>query len=84
DTLVAAVARCVDEGAFAPAQPHDVAVRLNALAHGLCSLELRGALGDTAHARRHWDGAFGAMVRGMTVDDQDTTGTLDAACDQGG
>ncbi|MEV0151440.1 MULTISPECIES: TetR/AcrR family transcriptional regulator, partial [unclassified Nonomuraea] len=65
DTLVAAVARCVDEGAFAPAQPHDVAVRLNALAHGLCSLELRGALGDTAQARRHWDDTFDTMLRGL-------------------
>lgn len=65
DTLVDAVVRCVREGAFAPAEPRDLAVRLNALAHGLCSLELRGALGDPQEARRHWDGAFGAMVRGL-------------------
>ncbi|MFI6792930.1 TetR/AcrR family transcriptional regulator [Nonomuraea sp. NPDC050383] len=69
DTLVAAVARCLDEGAFAPAEPHDLAVRLNALAHGMCGLELRGALGDAAQASRHWDAAFGAMVRGMAGDD---------------
>lgn len=65
DALVAAVARCVEEGSFAPAEPNDLAVRLNGLAHGLCSLELRGALGDAEEARRHWDGAFDAMLRGM-------------------
>jgi AcrR family transcriptional regulator len=65
DALVAAAARCVEEGAFAPADPYDLAVRLNGLAHGLCSLELRGALGDADEARRHWDGAFGTMVRGL-------------------
>ncbi|GAA2426585.1 TetR/AcrR family transcriptional regulator [Actinomadura vinacea] len=65
DTLVAAAARCVQEGAFAPAEPYDLAVRLNALAHGLASLELRGALGDAEEARRHWDGAFDSMVRGL-------------------
>lgn len=65
DALVAAVARCVREGAFAPAEPRDLAIRINALAHGLCSLELRGALGDADEARRHWDGAFDAMVRGL-------------------
>ncbi|WP_238005410.1 TetR/AcrR family transcriptional regulator [Dactylosporangium sp. AC04546] len=65
DALETAVARCVQEGAFAPAEPHDLAVRLNGLAHGLCSLELRGALGDPDAARRHWDGALQAMVRGL-------------------
>lgn len=65
DTLVAAVARCVEEGAFAPAEPHDVAVKINALAHGLCSLELRGALGGTDEARHHWDSAFEIMMRGL-------------------
>ncbi|MET7466696.1 TetR-like C-terminal domain-containing protein, partial [Nonomuraea sp. NPDC005501] len=65
DTLVAAVARCVDEGAFAPADPRDLAVRLNALAHGLCGLELRGALGDAPQASRHWDAAFDTMTRGL-------------------
>jgi AcrR family transcriptional regulator len=42
DTLVRAVARCVDTGRFAPADPYDVAVHLNALVHGLASLELQG------------------------------------------
>ena len=65
DALVAAVARCVEEGVFAPAEPHDLAVRLHGLAHGLCSLELRGALGDADEARRHWDGALESMVRGL-------------------
>ncbi|MBN6051150.1 WHG domain-containing protein, partial [Nonomuraea sp. RK-328] len=64
-TLVAAVTRCVQEGAFAPADPADLAVRINALAHGLCSLHLRGALGDADEARRHWDDAFETMMRGL-------------------
>ncbi|MFJ5262571.1 TetR/AcrR family transcriptional regulator [Streptomyces sp. NPDC088387] len=66
DALVTAVARCVDAGTLAPTDPQDLAVRLNALAHGLCSLELRGALGTTDEARTHWDAAFEAMLRGMT------------------
>ncbi|MEV1003769.1 TetR/AcrR family transcriptional regulator [Nonomuraea sp. NPDC050202] len=65
DTLVAAVARCVQEGVFTPAAPHDLAVGINALAHGLCSLDLRGALGDAAESRRHWDDAFDTMMRGL-------------------
>ncbi|SHN47245.1 TetR/AcrR family transcriptional regulator [Cryptosporangium aurantiacum] len=65
DTLVAAVVRCVNEGVFEPAEPLDLAVRINALAHGLCSLELRGALGGADEARRHWDGAFDALLRGL-------------------
>jgi AcrR family transcriptional regulator len=71
DALVAAVARCMAEGAFAAAEPYDVAVRLNGLAHGLCSLELRGALGDHDEARRHWDGAFDTMVRGLAAKRQE-------------
>ncbi|MEV0348570.1 TetR/AcrR family transcriptional regulator [Nonomuraea sp. NPDC050680] len=65
DTLVAAIARCVQEGEFAPGEPHVLAVRINALAHGLCSLNLRGALGDPDEARRHWDDAFDTMMRGL-------------------
>ncbi|GAA3263420.1 TetR/AcrR family transcriptional regulator [Nonomuraea helvata] len=65
DTLIAAVARCVREGAFSLAEPADLAVGINALAHGLCSLDLRGALGDATEARRHWDRAFDTMVRGL-------------------
>ncbi|MEV5559408.1 TetR-like C-terminal domain-containing protein [Nonomuraea wenchangensis] len=51
DMLIAAVARCVREEAFALAEPADLAVGINALAHGLCSLDLRGALGDATEAR---------------------------------
>jgi AcrR family transcriptional regulator len=65
DTLVTAVARCVQEGEFAPGEPHVLAVRINALAHGLCSLNLRGALGDPDEACRHWDDAFDTMMRGL-------------------
>ncbi|MEV0647704.1 TetR/AcrR family transcriptional regulator [Phytomonospora sp. NPDC050363] len=64
DALVAAVARCVDVGAV-KGRPDDVAVQLNALAHGLSSLELRGALGGAEEAEGVWGRAFGAMVRGL-------------------
>ncbi|MGS2648300.1 WHG domain-containing protein [Streptosporangium sp. LJ11] len=67
DSLVTAVTRCVEAGLFAPAEPYDLAVQFNALAHGLCSLELRGALGDPAQGRRHWDEAFETMVRGLSA-----------------
>ena len=67
EALVAAVARCLDEGAFAPADPHEVAVGLNALVHGMCSLELRGALGDRAEADRLWDRALETMLKGLSA-----------------
>ncbi|MFI6387118.1 TetR/AcrR family transcriptional regulator [Nonomuraea sp. NPDC050547] len=67
DSLVTAVTRCVEAGLFAPAEPYDLAVRLNALAHGLCSLQLRGALGDPTQSSRHWDDAFATMVRGLSA-----------------
>jgi AcrR family transcriptional regulator len=65
DTLVRAVARCVDTGRFAPSDPHDVAVHLNALVHGLASLELQGFLAaDGDEAARHWRLALEAAIRG--------------------
>ncbi|WP_371785170.1 TetR/AcrR family transcriptional regulator [Streptosporangium subroseum] len=64
DTLVAAVARCVDAGRFAPSDPYDIAVHLNALVHGLASLELRGALAGGDQADRHWRLALEATFRG--------------------
>jgi AcrR family transcriptional regulator len=64
DTLVAAVARCIDAGRFAPSDPHDIAVHLNALVHGLASLELRGALAGGDQADRHWRLALEATFRG--------------------
>lgn len=67
DTLEAAVARCVEDGAFAPAEPYDVAKRLDALAHGLCSIELQGRLGGPEESRQHWDGAFATVMKGLAV-----------------
>jgi AcrR family transcriptional regulator len=64
DTLVRAVARCVDTGRFAPADPYDVAVHLNALVHGLASLELQGFLAGGDAAARHWRLALEAAIRG--------------------
>ena len=65
DALIAAVARCIDEGALAPASPSDVAVQLNAAAHGLSSLELRGALGSEQEATAHWERTFASLTRGL-------------------
>ncbi|SDE31625.1 TetR/AcrR family transcriptional regulator [Glycomyces harbinensis] len=67
DALVAACARCVETGAFAEADPHDIAVQLNAMAHGLCGLELRGALGDADEATAHWNRALASLVKGLSV-----------------
>lgn len=64
DALIAAVARCVESGVLR-GEPEDVAVQLNALVHGLSSLELRGALGPPDVAGAHWDRAIGSMVRGL-------------------
>lgn len=64
DTLVRAVARCVDEGRFAPSDPHDIAVHLNALVHGLAGLELLGSLGPRPQADHHWHVALEAALRG--------------------
>jgi AcrR family transcriptional regulator len=65
DALIDACARCVETGAFAPAEPYAIAVQLNAMAHGLASLELRGALGDEAEADAHWKRAFTSLVKGL-------------------
>ena len=65
DALVAAVARCVEEGAFAPASPEDIAVQLNAAVHGLSSLELRGALGDADEATAHWERTLATLTHGL-------------------
>ncbi|MDP9869613.1 MULTISPECIES: TetR/AcrR family transcriptional regulator [Streptosporangium] len=64
ETLVHAVARCIDTGRFVPSDPYDVAVHFNALVHGLASLELRGALADGDQADRHWRIALEAAFRG--------------------
>ncbi|MEO3802023.1 TetR-like C-terminal domain-containing protein [Nonomuraea sp. B1E8] len=64
DTLVRAVTRCVDAGRFAPADPHDIAVHLNALVHGLAGLELLGSLGPRPQADHHWRLALEAAFRG--------------------
>ena len=67
DTLVGAVARCVDTGRFAPADPFDIAVHLNALVHGLMSQELQGFLGDSDRADAHWRTALDATLRGYQI-----------------
>lgn len=66
DALIAAVARCVEAGVLKGA-PEDVAVQLNALVHGLSSLELRGALGPPDAAKAHWGRALGSMMRGLST-----------------
>lgn len=66
DALIAACARCVASGDFADADPDDIAVQLNAMAHGLCGLELRGALGGEAEAEAHWKRAFASLLKGLS------------------
>jgi AcrR family transcriptional regulator len=65
DALIAACARCVEAGVFAPAEPYTIAVQLNAMAHGLASLELRGALGEEAEAAAHWRRAYTSLFKGL-------------------
>ena len=65
DALIDACARCVASGAFADAGPYDIAVQLNSMAHGLASLELRGALGDEAEADAHWKRALTSLLKGL-------------------
>jgi AcrR family transcriptional regulator len=65
DALIAACARCVEAGVFAPAEPYAIAVQLNAMAHGLASLELRGALGDVEEADAHWKRAYASLFKGL-------------------
>jgi AcrR family transcriptional regulator len=67
DALVDACACCVEAGAFAREDPYAIAVRLNALVHGLCSLELRGALGDEDEANAHWKRALDTVLRGLAA-----------------
>jgi AcrR family transcriptional regulator len=67
DALVAACRRCVDEGVFVPLPPYDIAVQLNALAHGLASLELRGALGGREEAEAHWRRALATLLKGLAA-----------------
>jgi AcrR family transcriptional regulator len=67
DALVAACARCVEAGVFAEADPRVLAVQLNALTHGLCGLELRGALGGDREAEEHWRRAFASLTRGLAA-----------------
>lgn len=70
DALVEACARCVASGDLAPGPaegsgPYEIAVQLNAMAHGLSSLELRGALGGEAEADAHWKRAFTSLLKGL-------------------
>lgn len=44
DTLVAVVARCIEDGRFAAAEPFDVALQLWTAVHGLVTLELSGLI----------------------------------------
>ncbi|WP_205325107.1 TetR/AcrR family transcriptional regulator [Glycomyces sp. YM15] len=67
DALVEACGRCVEQGVFADIGAHSIAVQLNAMAHGLCSLGLRGALGDEDEANAHWKRAFASLTRGLAA-----------------
>jgi AcrR family transcriptional regulator len=64
EDLVRAISRCIDAGRFTPTDPYEVAVHLNALVHGLASLELLGRLGAAQEADRRWHAALHATLRG--------------------
>jgi AcrR family transcriptional regulator len=62
--VIEAIARCVETGVFAPADPVAIAMQMWALVHGLASLELRGTLGSPASAEQLWSGAVTAAIIG--------------------
>ncbi len=62
ERLRAAVLR--HAAAFGDQDPEDITFELWALAHGLASLELQGALDSNERAERHWLNAFRAAVAG--------------------
>lgn len=64
DELVRAISRCIDAGRLVPGDPYEIAVHLNALVHGLASLELLGRLGAEQEAERRWHAALHAALRG--------------------
>ncbi len=63
--VVTALQRGLDEGTFVGRRAQDMANQLWALVHGLASLELKGALGGAAAAKRTWQDATGNLIAGF-------------------
>ena len=64
DRLRATVTRGVDAGAFPGRDPHQLTMQIWALAHGLASLELRGAFPTRHSAHACWQEATAALLAG--------------------
>jgi AcrR family transcriptional regulator len=64
ERLAAGVGRCQRAGELAGDDPWPITHQLWAVAHGLTTLELRGALGDRDEADVHWLQALAAAYRG--------------------
>jgi len=67
DTLIRAVARCVDAGLL-PGPADAVARRLWAVNHGVCSLEIQGLLGPPDEALEHLHAVLHATIDGLRVE----------------
>ena len=66
DTLITAVARCVDAGLL-PGPAEDVARRLWAVNHGVSSLEIQGLFGPPDEALEHLRAVLDATIAGLRV-----------------
>jgi AcrR family transcriptional regulator len=65
-SLVDAVRRCLDRGAFVPGDPVDISLVLFGHVQGMAGLEIRGWLGASEEAERRWELAFRAVVEGLS------------------
>ena len=61
------VTRHAQAGVFASCDPEQISIQLWALAHGLATLELQGALDGAADPAQTWRSAFHALVTGLTA-----------------
>lgn len=66
DRLRVVLHQHVDAGTLARHDPDRLTLQLWALAHGLASLELQGALGETEAADPIWASAIDTMLAGLT------------------
>ena len=68
ERLRTVVRRHTHAGAFGSADSDELSIQLWALAHGLATLELQGALDDTPDPAQTWRSAFHALATGLTAD----------------
>lgn len=68
DRLRAVVSHHAKTGALGSSDPEQISIQLWALAHGLATLELQGALDDTPDPVQTWRSAFQALLTGLAAD----------------